>query len=137
MESWRKVWRDGLAPQISTEGLTALRKALADDDARLLQGATTEPPPLMCVRDWSVEAACAVTYCGVIDHGGFKGETDPCPVAEAEEYFAKRCFEADQAMNLPASCRWFLNWWDESPRDEVRLAMIPEVDRELTRRREL
>ena len=29
MESWRKVWRDGLAPLISTEGLEALRAALA------------------------------------------------------------------------------------------------------------
>ena len=50
MDSWRKVWRDGLAPLISTEGLEALRTALCDDDARLLQGATTTPPPLQCVQ---------------------------------------------------------------------------------------
>ena len=64
MESWRKVWRDGLAPLISTEGLEALRTALCNDDARLLQGATTTPPPLQCVQDWPVEAACVLGFCG-------------------------------------------------------------------------
>src|SRR6266511_3011955 len=64
MESWRKVWRDGLAPLLSTEGLEALRRALESDDARLLQGATTTPPPLQCVQDWPVEAACGVGFCG-------------------------------------------------------------------------
>ena len=36
MESWRKVWRDGLAPEISMAGLDALRRALLGDDPRLL-----------------------------------------------------------------------------------------------------
>jgi len=60
MESWQKVWREGLAEQISISGLRALRRALLNDDGRLLQGATTSPPPLQCVQDWSVEAACGL-----------------------------------------------------------------------------
>ena len=128
MDSWRKVWRDGLAPLVSTEGLEALRTALASDDARLLQGATTTPPPLQCVQDWPVEAACALGYCG------WQGEGLES-VAEVEEYFARLCFEVDQRLGEPAACRWFLNWFDETPRDEMRDLLLAEVNRTLARRR--
>jgi hypothetical protein len=128
MESWRKVWRDGLAPLISTAGLEALRTALSTDDARLLQGATTTPPPLQCVQDWPVEAACALGYCG------WQGEGLES-VAEVEEYFARLCFEVDQRLGEPAACRWFLNWFDETPRDEMRSLLLTEVNRTLGRRR--
>jgi hypothetical protein len=128
MESWRKVWRDGLAPLISTEGLEALRTALCNDDARLLQGATTTPPPLQCVQDWPVEAACALGFCG------WQGEGLES-VAEVEEYFARLCFEVDQRLGEPAACRWFLNWFDETPRDEMRCLLLAEVNRTLGQRR--
>jgi hypothetical protein len=128
MDSWRKVWRDGLAPLISTAGLEALRAALSSDDARLLQGATTTPPPLQCVQDWPVEAACALGYCG------WQGEGLES-VAEVEEYFARLCFEVDQRLGEPAACRWFLNWFDETPRDEMRALLLPEVNRTLAQRR--
>ena len=64
METWRKVWREGVSLLLSTPGLEALQRALNSDDARLIQGATTTPPPLQCVQDWSVEAACAIGFCG-------------------------------------------------------------------------
>jgi hypothetical protein len=128
MDSWRKVWRDGLADLISTDGLEALRAALATDDARLLQGATTTPPPLQCVQDWPVEAACALGYCG------WQGEGLES-VAEVEEYFARLCFEVDQRLGEPAACRWFLNWFDETPRDEMRRLLLAEVNRTLAQRR--
>jgi hypothetical protein len=128
MDSWRKVWRDGLAPLISTAGLEALRTALANDDARLLQGATTTPPPLQCVQDWPVEAACALGYCG------WQGEGLES-VAEVEEYFARLCFEVDQRLGEPAACRWFLNWFDETPREEMRDLLLAEVNRTLAQRR--
>ena len=127
MESWRKVWRDGLAPHLSTPGLEALRRALIGDDARLLQGATTTPPPLQCVQDWPVEAACVLGYCGWQGDGL---ET----VAEVEEFFAQVCFEADQALGEPAACRWFLNWFDEAPRQEMRSQLLAEVNRTLEQR---
>jgi hypothetical protein len=127
MESWRKVWREGLAPLLSTGGLEALRRALVNDDARLLQGATTTPPPLQCVQDWPVEAACAVGFCGWQGDGL---ET----VAEVEEFFARVCFEIDQRLGEPAACRWFLNWFDETPRDDMRQLLLAEVNRSLAQR---
>ena len=127
MESWRKVWREGLAPQISTTGLDALRRALLNNDTRLLQGATTMPPPLQCVQDWPVEGACGLGYCG---WQGDQLET----VSEVEEFFARACFEADQRLGEPAACRWFLNWYDETPRDEMRRLLLPEVNRTLAQR---
>lgn len=128
MESWQKVWREGLAPQLSTAGLEALHKALVNDDARLLQGATTSPPPLQCVQDWPVEGACALSYCG------WQGDGLES-VAEVEEFFAQRCFEADQLLGQPAACRWFLNWFDETPRDQMRRLLAAEVQRTLAQRR--
>jgi hypothetical protein len=127
MESWRKVWREGVAPLLTTEGLQALARALASDDPRLLQGATTSPPPLQCVQDWPVEAACGIGFCG------WQGEGLET-VAEVEEFFARVCFEVDLALSEPAGCRWFLNWFDETPRDEMRCQLLAEVNRELAQR---
>ena len=122
MDSWRQVWRDGLAPLISTRALEVLRTALVNDDGRLMQGATTSPPPLQCVQDWPVESACALGFCG------WQGEGLET-VAEVEEYFARLCFEVDQRLGEPAACRWFLNWFDEAPRDEMRRQLLAEVQR--------
>ena len=121
MESWRTVWRDGFAPVLSTRGLEALRDALTDDDPRLTQGSTTTPPPLMCVQDWPVEAACALGFCG---WQGDRLDT----VGEVEEFFARCCFEADQRLGEAAACRWFLNWFDDMPRDEMRAELLAEIE---------
>ena len=127
MESWRKVWREGVEPLLTTEGLSALAQALRSDDGRLVQGATTTPPPLMCVQDWPCEGACALGYCGWVGDGL---ET----VGEVEEFFARMCFEIDQRLGEPAACRWFLNWYDETPRDEMRRELLAEVTRALVAR---
>jgi hypothetical protein len=127
MESWRKVWRDGVVPLLSTESLEALRQGLVNDDACLIQGATTTPPPLQCVQDWPVEAACGLGYCG------WRGEGLET-VAEVEEFFARMCFEIDRNLGEPAGCRWFLNWFDETPREEMRQQLLAEVNRALALR---
>src|ERR1700739_806177 len=127
MESWRKGCGKGVAPLLATESLEALGQALVTDDGRLLQGATTTPPPLQCVQDWPVEAACALGYCGWQGDGL---ET----VAEVEEFFARMCFEIDQQMGEPAACRWFLNWFDDTPRQEMRRELLVEVQRTLAER---
>src|SRR5262245_32467755 len=127
METWRKVWREGLTPLLSTPGLEALRRALVTDDGRLSQGTTTTPPPLPCVQDWPVEGACAVTYCG------WQGDGLDT-VAEAEEFFARVCYDVDQRLGEPAACRWFLNWFDETPRDDMRRQLLAEVNRALAQR---
>lgn len=149
MESWRSTWRGGFAPFLPTEGLRALREALAVDDPRLTQGSTTTPPPLMAVQDWPVEAGDALAFVGATVLGGFACtreefiaaggnclHTNPASanVGQVEEFFAKACFEADRALGEPAACRWFLNFFDDTPRDEMRRELLSEVDRELERR---
>ena len=127
MDSWRKVWREGASPLLSTLSLDALRQALVTDDSRLLQGATTTPPPLQCVQDWPVEAACALGFCG------WQGEGLET-VAEVEEVFARMCFEIDQRLREPAACQWLLNWFDRTPREEMRRELLVEVERSLLER---
>jgi hypothetical protein len=127
MESWRLVWRNGFVPVLSTAGLEALRDALQSDDPRLTQGSTTTPPPRMCVQDWPVEAACALGFCG------WQGDGLDA-VGEVEEFFARACFEADHRLGEPAACRWFLNWFDDTPRDQMRRDLLAEVERALADR---
>ena len=112
---------------LSTPGLVALREALRADDTRLSQGSTTTPPPLMCVQDWPVEAACALGFCG------WQGEGLET-VGQVEEFFAKACYEADVRLGEPAACRWFLNWFDDTPRDEMRRELSDEVEQILAER---
>ena len=127
METWVKVFREGVCPSLSDAGLGALRAGLVADDPCLLQGATTSPPPLTCVQDWAVEGACLVGYCA------WQGDGLQT-VGEVEEYFARVCFQADQRMGEPAACRYLLNWFDEEPRAEVVPALLAEVNREIQRR---
>jgi hypothetical protein len=127
-ESWRIVFRKGLAPLLTVPQLEALREALRTDDPRLLQGCTTTPPPLQCVRDWLVEAACLFGFCGVAGRWG------EATVGEAEQAFAALCYAVDQAIGEPAAGRWLMNWYDETPRAEMIAALFPEVERELARR---
>lgn len=127
MESWRLVFRDGFAPVLSTRGLETLAEALRTDDPRLTQGSTTTPPPLMCVQDWPCEAACPLGFCG------WQGD-DLTSVGQVEEFFARACFEADQRLGEPAACRWFLNWFDNTPRDAMRAALLAEVELALSQR---
>lgn len=130
MESWRMVWRDGFLPTLATEGLVSLRDALVTDDPRLTQGSTMTPPPLMCVQDWPVEGCCALGFCG------WQGGRGLGTVGEVEEFFAKVCFEADQRLGEPAACRWFLNWFDDTPRLEMRRELLQELDNEINYRAE-
>ena len=127
MEAWRKVWREGLVPLLSTKGLQALKQGLLRDDGRLTQGTTTTPPPMQCVLDWPVEGACVVGYCAWQGDGL---ET----VGDVEEFFARVCFEADQRLGEPAAVRYFLNWYDDTPRDEMRKQLLAEVERALADR---
>jgi len=127
VEVWRKAWREGIAPQLSVRALVALRRGLAEDDEHLIQGATTAPPPLVCMRDSPTEAACGIGY------GGWQGE-GLATVAEVEEYFAQICARTDEHFGEPQAARWFLNWFDGTPRAEVRRCLLAEVERTLASR---
>ncbi len=125
VESWRTVWRDGFVPGLTTDELLALRAACLSDDPRLVQGCTTKPPPLMCVRDWPCEAGCAI---------GFSAMTSLGTVGEVEERFARLCFEADERLGEPAACRWFLNWFDDTPRADALRELAIECELALSDR---
>ena len=120
MESWRKVWRTAVVPLLSTESLFALKAALEKDDPRIIQGATTTPPPLQCVSEWDVEAACLLGFCGWIGDG-------LQTVGEVEEFFDRMCYEIDQTLREPAGCRHLLNWYDDTPRSQMIAGLLPEV----------
>lgn len=127
IESWRRVWRVA-TKHLSTPSLLALREALEKDSKELIQRATTTPPPLQCVQDWPVEAACLIGFCGWKNGEGLN------TVAEVEDFFARVCFNLDQELGEPAGCRCLLNWWDETSREEAFHQLLPEVDLALSLR---
>jgi hypothetical protein len=128
MESWKKIWRDGLVPHLSTRELETLRHALVRDDARLIQHSTCCPPPSEIFKEEEVEGACAVGFCGWQADG-------LATVGQVEEFFIRTCQAADEALGEPAACRHFLNWFDETARDDMRRQLLPEVNRALNQRR--
>ncbi len=128
-DTWQTAFRVGIAPQLTTPGLLALRQALVLDDSTLLQGETSLPncpPP----QDWPCEAACPIGYCGWV---GEHLET----VDQVEDYFAEVTFAADRALGGSlgqAGSRWVVNFWDETPRAEAVPALLAEVELALSRR---
>ena len=127
MESWRRVWRVGLAPLLSVEALAALRKALVEDDQRLIQGATSSPPPIPAYEDFPCGGCCLLGYLG------WQGEGLET-VGEVGSFFAAMCYRIDQRVGEPSGVRWLLNEYDEWPRDTMRAMLLPEVDLALSNR---
>lgn len=121
MESWRSVWRAGFGKLLPVDGLQALRRALETDDADLLQGCTTRPPALNCTQDWPVDGCCAVSYTY------WKGE-HLRSVGNIGQAFSKACFETDRLIDEESGCRFFLRWFDDTPREEMRRELLAEVD---------
>ncbi len=108
-----QAFRTIIAPQLASVGLNALRKALIEDDHRLIQGCTTSPLPLDALMECKVEGGCAIGYAGWIGH---VYQT----VGEVSEFFERVCDDPD--------CRYFLDWYDESPRAEMRRELLAEID---------
>src|SRR5579871_3896835 len=108
MEGWRKAWREGFGPALSTKGLQELLRALQGDDERLIQGATTSPQWRPSFPDAQVQAACAVAF------SAWQGE-GMNQVDEIEEFVSSTCFEADERLGEPGASRRFLNWFDRTP----------------------
>jgi hypothetical protein len=120
MEKWRRVWREGLAPHLSRAALLTLQSALLNDHPRLLQGTVSSPPPLDALRECAVNGACAISWCG------WQGEGLQS-VGQVEQYFHRTCDAAAAALQDPAACRYFLNWYDAAPRAEMRRELLAEV----------
>jgi hypothetical protein len=120
MEKWRRVWREGIAPNISEKGLRSLQLLLRFDSSRVIQGSVSVPPNLAGMHEMMPVAACAIGICG------WQGEGCKS-VAQVEGYFHRVCDAADSQFDEPATTRYFLNWFDETPREVMRREMLSEV----------
>jgi len=151
MTSAEATFKNGFAPHLTTDELTALLTLCETDDPRLTQGSTTTPPPLMCVQDWPCEGGCGLAAVAMFGNRVPLHETTSSPprgipaaavvvtpdgrtgyrtVGDVEEFFATRCFDADQTLGEPAAGRWFLNAWDDTPRPEI-LALVARWCRDI------
>jgi len=123
MEAWRYVFRNGAVPSMSIHSLRALRNGLQNDDYRLVQGHTAVPTPLKSVADWPCEGACATSY------GYWQGsQGGQSTVADVESYFAGICYEIEKTLGESAAVRHFLNWFDDTPREQMIRELLPEVE---------
>ncbi len=122
--TWQQVWREGIAPQLDRDQLLALAEALRTNDERLLQGSTTQPPPLRAVQDWPCEGGCVIAFAHVETCGGWGA----AKVGDIEERFAAVCCECGVRMGMPAAERFLLNWWDDTPRAQAVPALLAEVE---------
>ena len=55
-------------------------------------------------------------------------------VGQVEEFFARTCWEADQALGEQAAVRYFINAYDEWSRQDMRRHLLPEVEWALAQR---
>lgn len=127
MKAWRKFWREGLSPLLGTSALHSLAAALERDDPRLMQNGTTWPPASDVTSLEAVQAACAIGWCAWHDEG-------LQTVGAVDHRFQQLCQAADERLGERAACRFFLNWFDETPRAEMRQQLLAETLRTLRQR---
>ena len=112
IEAWRKVWRQGIVPQLTLGGLKGLLRALEQDSSRLITGATTSPPPLQCMANEPVRACCPL--CLALLDGN---QPHAISVGMLEERFAMACYDAPPALRHGVAPRELLEikWTREEP----------------------
>jgi hypothetical protein len=120
---WKRILHKGIAPNLSTEALLALRQGLENEDPSLVQGMTCHPR----ATQEPVCAACPIGY------AGWQGEALKT-VAEVEQYFSQVCAAADERLGEPAASTDFLNWVDDTPPARMRRQLLEEVNWILARR---
>lgn len=124
MDRWREVFRKGIAPQLTAKELAALARGLKENDQALIQGATTDPlPSYFCqnpAADPYPKGACPLAY------GGWKG-SNLQTVDEVEDYFLNVSGHCNTLMDDPAAICALLSFWDETPREQARQALLEEV----------
>lgn len=119
MESWRKAWREGIAPQLSIAGLERLRQHLEEGGRLLLQGATTHPPAYTANLDLPVECCCPI---------GTALLTNGATVRDIINQFSDVCDSASWRLGEQSACRYFLNWWDENNKQLVVTELLAEIN---------
>lgn len=122
MEKWRRVWRYGIAPQLSLAGLEALYIALVKDSHELIQDRIADstyvwtdgtPKPVIC-------RACPIGFCAW--RGDGLSEED-----DVKAYFYQISGWADRKLNYQCEFANFARWICEVTRETMRLELITEV----------
>ena len=125
MEPWRRVFREGIAPQLPLPALEALRRGLLKNDPRLRPGSTVEIA--RTGHGIQVIQVCAIGY------SAWKGaclETDRA----IEEFFATVCARANETLGDPGACSYFISWFDNHRREVVFPLLLAEVNRAIAAR---
>lgn len=121
LEKWQVVWREELAKRLSVKQLLALRLAVLENDGRLVQGVVTHPPPLQVVAEWPIEGGCAL----VIGLWGMDGQVS---VYEMAKRYYEMIKEADAALPVGLTIDDFLDFFDNTSREEMLKRMLGEID---------
>ncbi len=125
----RRVFREGVAPQLSVYELLALQAGLLRSDPAIIQGDTVRPFHHH-TKHREPEACCPIAYSQWKSADNLPGIT----VSEVDEEFAKVCARCDEALGYERSIRHFLNWVDDTPRTEMIRDLLAEVTIALTAR---
>lgn len=129
MEAWRRAFRHGFAPGLSTAALQSLLVACRNDDKRLMQRMTV---PVTARPDSPCDRGCAVAFCGLTD-------SPERSTFAIERFFAESCHAADERLHGPrwrgaTHARDFLNWFDDTPRTVALERLAAEIDYVLSTR---
>jgi hypothetical protein len=128
MESWRKAWRESVAPQLSGPGLRRLADGLEYDDPCILQGQTVDPPHMYGFRHADAEACCPIGY------ACWQGDGRKT-VEDVQSAFQRVCWAGENTIPPnDTSAIHFLRFVDDSPREVMRRELLAEVRLELARR---
>ena len=122
---WQTVWRKGIAPQLDRHGIEELRIALIIDDSRLIQGTTTCPNIMDHNPGRACEAGCGIAF------PIWQADTEQ-DIHDISEKFSLVCDKCDadllNATGDEVACRFFINWFDDTPRQIMRKLLLDEVE---------
>jgi hypothetical protein len=129
VEAWRKIWREGVVPQLSTEGLQSLLDALRRDDCRIITGSTTIPPAFSAASNLPIEQCDPVIFAMLDGHSPYS-----CTVGLMDEAFARLAIRCSELCGFPRAIGTFLCWVDEQDRETWRMELMREVNLALVAR---
>lgn len=123
---WKVAWHKGIVPQITVQGLKALRQGLINDDPNLIQGDTVNyvPHPSGYVNPTtfaSVCKACVIAYCV------WKSEKSN-DYQDIVGRFSTIVSHSKKLGGPEGSAIRFIAWVDRINRSEMRELLLPEVE---------
>jgi len=108
-----------VAQAVPIDGLRALRKALAEDSPRVIQGETVKPLPTLANAEEDCARACVL---GFAVWKGFR----LLSVAYVARWFGHICRTIDAAR--PGDAARLVHWVDFTPRERMRAELVAVLD---------